>query len=116
MANILLDLLPLLGLNAQGDLGPITIYQSQRGARVWFPKQMKGKPPSPARTTQRNRFRLAAYLWRALSQSKRQAWLLAATRANLRVTGYNLWVYWILKRDLPTIRTIERLAHLSLVD
>ena len=116
MASLLIDLLPLLGLNAQGDLGPITIYQSQRGARVWFPKQMKGKPPSPARTIQRNRFRLAGYLWRALLPSKRQAWLIAAQRAHLRVTGYNLWIYWQLTNDLPAIRTIERLARLSLVD
>ncbi len=116
MPTTLIDLLPLLGLNAQGDVGPITIYQSQRGARVWFPKQMKGKPPSPARTVQRNRFRLAAYLWRALTPEKRATWLLAATRARLRVTGYNLWTYWILKKDLPVIRTIEKLTGLSLVD
>lgn len=116
MASILIDLLPLIGLNAQGDLGPITIYQSQRGARVWFAKQTPGHPPTPARITQRNRFRLVGYLWRALTPTRRAAWLAAATKGKLRVTGYNLFTYWILKKDLPVIRTIERLTGLSLVE
>lgn len=108
-------LIPWLGLNVQGDLGPWTFYQSSRGPRIWFVKAPPLMPPTPAQISVMNQFRLAAYNWRALEPQRRADWLSSAKRAKLRITGYNLFVYWQLKGDDATIRTVERLSGLQLI-
>ncbi|KKM73184.1 hypothetical protein LCGC14_1412940 [marine sediment metagenome] len=40
---------------------------------------------------------------------------IAARRAGLSVTGYNLWVWWQLKRDRTTLATIERNSGVTLI-
>ncbi len=109
------NLIPFLGLIMQGDLGPWTFYQSSRGPRIWFVKAPPLVPPTPAQITVMNRFRLVAYNWRALPPQRRADWLSAAVIAGLRITGYNLFVYWQIKGDDATVRTVERLSHLQLI-
>lgn len=109
-------LLNILGLNPTGDLGPLTGYTSKRGKAVWFLKAPPTTPATPHQNHQRNIFRLVAMAWRALPEIDRQRWLQAALRAHLRITGYNLFTYWQITKDLPTLRTIEHLAHLDLVE
>lgn len=104
-----------LGFNPTGDLGPFTIYSSRRHGTVWFIKAPPLKPPSIRQLRQRARFKLAAEAWRALPATKRANWSTAATRARLYLGGYQLWIHWQLKRDRPTIETIERLTNLSLL-
>jgi len=115
MAKFFTNLIPWLGLNAQGDLGGFTFYQSSRGPRIWYPKAPPLTPATPAQRNLRNRFRLAAYNWRALSPQRRADWLRAAILAKLRITGYNLYVYWQLKGDDAVVRTVERLSGLQLI-
>ena len=115
MATFANNLVPWLGLNAQGDLGGFTFYQSSRGPRIWYPKAPPLTPPTASQRNLRNRFRLAAYNWRALPPARRADWLRAAGLAELRITGYNLFVYWQLKRDNDAIRTIERITSLRLL-
>ena len=105
----------LLGLSQTGDLGPFTIYTSQRRKPVWFTKSPPQKPPSPNQVFQRSRFTTAAAAWQAMTQAARAAWALAARRAGLYVTGYNLWVWWQLKRDRTTLATIERNSGVTLI-
>lgn len=105
----------LIGLNPTGDLRPYTIYTSRRGRVVWYYQAPPDKPPSWLQLRHRNRWRLLGRQWRAETTATRQLWQLAARRAQLRVTGYNLYTYWHLTRDRQAIRTVERLARLALI-
>ena len=103
-----------LGFNTQGDLGPYTFYTSKRHGLVWFPKSPPLKPPSYLQTVQRNRFRLAAELWRSLTEEERSNWMLAATRAHLWIHGYNLFVIGATKPGPTSFPTIERQSGIDL--
>jgi hypothetical protein len=109
------SLLKFLGFNTQGDLGPWTFYTSKRKGLVFFQKSPPLEPPTLLQIHQRNKFRLAAYIWRSLTQDQQERWSDAAEKANLRITGYNLFVFWICKQDDTAIRTIERHANIKLI-
>ena len=100
--------LRFLGFNATGDLGPLTAYTSRRHGTVWFPKSPPLEPASAWQIHHRDRFRLAAQAWRLLDDTIRQDWARAARRARLYISGYNLWVFFQLTRDVRKLRTIER--------
>lgn len=102
------NLFNLLGFRATGDLGGMTAWTTQRNRTVWIDKAPPLNPPSPLQSQFRNQFRLAATAWRALSPATRDAWLAAARKAHLYITGYNLWVWYQRTKDAATIRTIER--------
>ena len=108
-------ILCLLGLRPTGDLGPLTAYTSMRGRVVWFLKAPPTTPPTPWQVRQRNAFRLAARAWTLLTPTARKQWLLAAERGRLMLTGYNLWIFWCLKRDAAIIRTIQRHTDTTLI-
>jgi len=105
----------MLGWNMQGNLGPFTVYQNKHGKPVFFLTAPQKEPPSQARLTQRARFTAAATAWKTLDPAARNAWSLAARLARLRITGYNLWVWYQTKGDYPTIRTIERATATTLL-
>ena len=109
------DLLRYLGFNSQGDLGPWTFYTSQRGALVYFIKAPPLEPPSLLQLSVRNSIRLAAYTWRSLAPQARVDWELVSQRAHLSITGYNLFVSWILGRDDAAIHTLERITRIDLI-
>lgn len=108
-------ILKFLGFNTQGDLGPWTFYTSKRNGLVWFTKAPPLEPPSLLQTHQRNKFRLAGYIWRALTPEARETWLRAARQANLRISGYNLFVYWITTQDDDAIKTVQRQTDIDLI-
>jgi alpha-ketoglutarate-dependent taurine dioxygenase len=100
----------LLGWNVQGDLADWTFYETSAGAIVAFPKAPPKSPPSNWQKIQRGRFSAAALAWQTLPHETRNAWERATLRLSLGLNGYNLWVYWHVKRDTPAIRTIECLS------
>ncbi len=104
-----------LGWNTQGDLGPWTFYTDKRKGLVFFVKSPPLEPPSILQTSIRNKFRLAAYTWRSISPARRADWMLAAERAHLQIHGYNLFVFWNLRRDDAAIHTIERITNIQLI-
>jgi len=108
------DTLKFLGRNPTGDLGPLTAYTSRRHGAVWFTKSPPLKPASEWQRQQRNRFRLAAKAWKELPKDERDLWTLAARRARLYITGYNLWMWWLLCRQRPALATIERQSQITL--
>ncbi len=110
-----LPILRLLGFNGTGDLGPYTFYTSKRKGLVWFVKSPPLAPPSPLQIHQRNKFRLAGYLWRSLGPGQRQAWTDTQDRASLAITGFNLFVYYVTTGDAAAIHTIERQTGLNLI-
>jgi len=105
----------VLGLNVQGDLGPLTFYTSGRGKFVWFPRAPPTSPPSNLQTQLRAQFSQAATWWRALTQADRASWELATRRARLRINGYNLWVWYCRTRARQQLASIERAAGITLV-
>lgn len=110
------NILSLLGWNPTGDLGPLTGYTSKRGKIVWFLKAPPTCPPSDWQIRQRNKFRLVAMAWQAMTDADRQQWHLAEIRGRLTITGYNLYVYWSLSHDDEAIRTIQRQTGTTLID
>lgn len=109
------DILRYLGFNTQGDLGPWTFYTSKRKGLVFFQKSPPLEPPSRKQIHQRNKFRLAGMIWRSLAAEQRAAWMKAAADANLQITGYNLFTYYVTRNDAAAIETVERLAHADLI-
>jgi len=97
----------LLGLRPTGDLGPLTFYTTRHRRVVAFPRAPPLTPPSPRQTFQRNSFRAVAWAWTRLTPQRRKDWLDLAKTNHLRITGYNLYVYYQLTGDLKTIKTLR---------
>jgi hypothetical protein len=104
-----------LGWNTQGDLGPWTMYTAQDGRLVVFPRSPPKELASPDQFHFRQRFRLAAAAWRSLAPAVRSAWNRAAGRAHLRITGNNLYMYWLLTGDRSAIETVQRQSGIQLL-
>jgi len=104
-----------LGTNTNGDLGPYTFYTSHRKRLVVFPKTWPKDPPTYHQTLYRNRWRHAAIRWRSLDPSTRAAWATLAKKANLTITGYNLYLAYILGKAAGTVATCERLTGIPVV-
>jgi len=97
----------------QGDLAGMTCYTSQRNKVVWFVKSPPLEPASPTQRAVRNLFVANGNVWRAMSAASRQTWHDAASRANLRIHGYNLFVWWMRFKDRATLGTIERISGIT---
>lgn len=109
------DLLAFLGWRIQGDLGPWTFYTSARGSIVWYERTPALNPPSAIQQVMRDRWRIAAQAWHSLDQETKARWELASQRANLHITGYNLWVYWRTTQDRTSVETVARQSGLTLL-
>jgi hypothetical protein len=104
----------ILGMNVQGDLGPMTMYTSKRKKLVAFLRAPPLNPPSPTQEIMRDLFRTYAANWRAAGQTTRDAWNSACKRCNLGLCGYTLWVWFSRTRDAGSLATIEQQSGLSL--
>jgi hypothetical protein len=96
-----------IALNIQGDVGPLTLYTSARGKLVGFLRAPPLNPPTPTQEAIRDIFRDAATAWRALTRAQRADWKRLANRANLGITGYNLFTWYTRHRDYPSIHVLE---------
>lgn len=108
------DLL-LLGFDLTGDIGPLTAYTTNKGRAVLYPRASPLNPPSDAQVIQRDRFTEAAAAYAELTDDTKQKWQQAARRASLRITGYNLWTYYFIRRDKPCIQTICNQTGIDLI-
>jgi len=115
MALIPTNLLPLLGINPSGDLGPYTIYRTKRTGVVWFPRSPPEMPSSYLQRHQRNNWKYSARVWAAETPTVRANWMRAGRLARLSITGYNLFIYYQTTKDVAAIQTIERLTGISLL-
>lgn len=96
-----------LGLNIQGDIGPYTMYTSQRGQMVVFPRVPPLNPPTPSQEAMRDVFRQAAAKWRTLSKQQKAEWAELAWRANLGITGFNLWTHYFRSPNYASLEALE---------
>lgn len=103
------------GLNPTGDFGPWTFYTATNKKPVMFLKSPPTKPPTDRQTFQRDSFRFFAMLWKKLSDDVRADWEAASLRAHLRMTGYNLFVWYQAHKNDQVIQTIERQSGVQLL-
>lgn len=109
------QLFRILGWNVQGDLGDYTFYTSKRKGLVWFLKAPPTKPPTAGQVHQRNKFRIAAECWQALSSQQRANWTTAGHAANLSITGYNFFIFYLTKGTRAHVETIENQTGIILL-
>lgn len=103
-----------MGLRLSGDLAQYTMYYYCKHKRIYFIKAPPLTPATLRQVRQRNRFRLVAMLWRSMKPSHRQAWNDAATLARLRISGYNLYLYWSIRHDDASLAAISRHSGIPL--
>lgn len=106
-------LLPF-GLFPTGDWSLWTIYTTKRHKVVSFLRSPPTEPPSPAQLRQRNRWTAIAHQWSSLGRQGQDPWKLAAARAHLRITAFNLYLYYHSTGDLPCLATIATQSHVPL--
>ena len=104
-----------LGTNTNGDLGPYTFYTSHRNRLVVFLKTWPHDPATFHQTLYRNRWRHAALRWRGLTPQTRLLWKTIARKANLTITGYNLFIFYILGNHNQHIETLQRLTNINVI-
>lgn len=109
------SLFSTLGTVIWGDFGTLTMYRSKRKKLVIFKKTWPDKPPSDRQLAWRATWSAAAAAWRALTHGQRTQWSLAARRASLCATGYNLWLHWKLTADDAAIRTLQNQTKTQLL-
>ncbi len=107
--------LNLLGLSPTGDIGPFTMYTSQRGRPVWFPRAPPLSPPSQRQIEQRNKWRTAALFWQTVPEQEKRNWKRAARRVHLKITHHNLFIYWNTTGRTDIITTVERVSGIQLL-
>lgn len=108
MKNLPPTIFQYLGTVTNGDMGPYTFYTSKRGQLVFFLKTWPKDPASYNQALNRNRWKQAGFRWRNLPAATRQLWEILAKRANCTVTGYNLYMFYILDKNRSIIQTLER--------
>lgn len=105
----------LLGTLAWGDIGPLTFYRNRWGRITVFGKTWPTGIPTARQLQQRFRLTVIASLWRNLDFDQKAQWNLAARRASLCLTGYNLFVHYHYTKDDNAIRTLEHQTHTTLL-
>jgi len=100
--------IPLMGLNIQGDVGPFTCYKTRKKRVIWFVKAPPKKPPTLHQQLNHDRWRAAAELWRELTVTTKNTWRSLAIAGNLRISGYNLFLYWFVTNDRSIAQTLIR--------
>jgi hypothetical protein len=115
MKTIPPSLFQYLGTNTNGDLGPYTFYTSHRKRLVVFPKTWPKDPATYHQTLYRNRWRHAAIRWHSLTPQTRADWRRLGKKANLTISGYNLYLAYILGKAAGTVRTCERLTGVNVI-
>jgi hypothetical protein len=107
-------LLSILGLRVQGDVGPWTTYTNRRGRFVFYLHSPPKKPFTRRQLHQQAKLIIIARLWLTLTPADRRGWSAAADRANLRISGFNLFCFSYLKRDTTLARTIQTKTKINL--
>lgn len=102
-----------IGLNIQGDIGPLTLYTSQRSKIVGFLRAPPLNPPTAVQESIRELFREAARQWRALSRAEKDDWAELAARLNAGITGYNLWTHFVRTPNFDALAVYEQRAQIT---
>jgi hypothetical protein len=82
-----------LGLFPHGDLGPFTVYTSNRRKVVFFTRSPPTTPPSWLQRRQRSSWMAAAAEWATMSDAQRTWWQQVAYLNHLKISAYNLFIH-----------------------
>jgi len=110
------DLFQFLGTTTNGDIGPFTVYTSSRKKLVIFLKTWPKDPATYHQKLNRDRFRHAAARWRSLSTTDKDAWSRLARRANLTISGFNLFIHYMMGKGTEAVHTCERLTGINVTN
>jgi len=97
-----------LGLIQWGDLGHWTTYRTHKGKLVWFPKTWPKKPPSPAQTAERAKFKAIINAWNNLTPDQKAAYNRAIRKLSLCITPVGLKIALDYDPNNQLRSTIER--------
>jgi hypothetical protein len=97
----------LAGFNTQGDFGPFTMYTAADKGLVVFLKAPPRCPPTPNQIMIRTRFKRVGAKWRAMTPAQRVAWELLSMRSHIRIQGYALFTYCMMRHDADVVITLE---------
>lgn len=89
-----------------GDVGGYTLYTDRWGRKTLFPQSPPTIPPSAMQIVQRSRFQTAVANWVAELSSVKRAWERMSLRANVVMTGHNLYVSYSLSGDQSALNTL----------
>jgi hypothetical protein len=106
----------LIGLTVSGDVGDFTIYTDRYGKKVAYPRQPPEVPRTPAQATQRDAFAAAQSSWAALTPAEKASLEDACRVLSLPLTGQNLWISTVLRRDRPAYETVAQQSGITLPD
>jgi hypothetical protein len=86
------------------------MYTNRHGRIIAYPQAPPRVPATPNQVLQRARLHTIATLWRQLTAPQRAAYAAATRRANLSITGFNLYTVCQMRRDWSYAETV---AHQS---
>lgn len=97
-----------LGLIVSGDVDGITIYTDRYGRKVAYPKAPPKEPPTAFQTYYRGRFKTAQANYMALTVTQKAEYEDLTKRANLCMTGQNLFIHVALKHTFGLLNTLQQ--------
>lgn len=115
MKNLGPAIYQFLGVLTNGDLGPYTIYTDQRKEQVIFLKTWPKDPATYHQKIRRNRWSQIAFRWRVLDEDTKTLWKELTRKANLTITYYNLFYYYMLDKDIKVIETLQRNTGIDVI-
>jgi len=104
-----------MGLRPTGDFGPWTFYTDKRGTPVWFIKAPPTSPPTARQLFVRAKLGDFARHWTQQTKQTKMNWERATKRTSLKMTGYNLFQWWLWHNKRKVIETIERQSGIQLL-
>ncbi len=98
----------LLGFTVSGDIGGLTAYTDRFGKKVFYPKSPPKEPPTAMQVVVRTAFKNAQAEYSAKPPSVKYDWECLANRANLCMTGQNLYIHTAMVHDFDCLDTLMR--------
>jgi len=105
----------VLGYNTNGDAGPYTFYTSHRKKLVFFPKTWPKDPATYHQKLNRDKWRHAASRWQGLGPPGKTEWNRLAKANNLTISGYNLFLFYILGKGTQVVETCQRNTGINVI-
>jgi len=102
-----------MGINMQGDLGPITTYKNLRGKQIFYPKSPPLSAPSPLQNLYRAQFRALAKTWLVLTNEEKANWEKVTKVNRIFANGIALFFWYCKNADGRRLKTFCRNAGLT---
>jgi len=105
----------VIGLIVSGDVDGITIYTDRYNRKVAYPKAPPKEPPTQMQVDVRNRFKSAQAEYMGLTPLQKEAYESLTKKANLCMTGQNLFIHVAMKLTYGTLTTLQEQTGVTVV-